>query len=93
MSNELIRGELYQITLGGIDWVADALYLGLREASPNRPRGHLVASRDSDGKGVVRGFTQFDFRGRVIVMKHAYKPELSDLEQEYVEKRLDRVGL
>lgn len=95
MEVKLETNGLYKITLEGTDWMADALCLGPRKKpSVDSPLGgYLVASRDSDGKGAVRGFTKFDLDGRVITMKHAYKPRLSDAERRHIEQRLEEAGL
>jgi len=92
-NQQLSRDEIYEITLEGVEWRREALYLGRREFSPGSPSGHLVAFRDFEGQGTLRGFTKFVLRGNEITMKHAYKPKLSLREREYLERKLEEAGL
>ena len=90
---ELIRGEVYDATVKGVDWIIDALYIGIRKFSPRFPRGHLVTFRDSEGLAELKGFTGFTLKGDKLIMKHAYTPKISNQEREYLEERLKKAGL
>jgi len=92
-SQPLSREGTYQVTLEGVEWRREALYIGKRGFSPGSPSGHLVAFRDLEGEATLRGFTKFVLRDREITMKHAYKPKLSLKERDYLERTLEEAGL
>jgi len=94
MSEETLeKGVVYPATVRGVDWVNPSLYLGERKYSPVSPKAHLVAFRDVKGRAFLRGFTRFELKKGVLVMKFMYTPQIPDRERAYLETKLREVGI
>jgi hypothetical protein len=92
-NEDLKIGQVYDVSVEGVNWVEKGVFLGIRKYSPRSPRGYLVVYRAPGGEPILKGFTKFTFRRDILIMKHVYSPRASRKMNRYLEERLKKAEL